>query len=141
MNPATITAAIAVAAIVSPIITALINNHYQVKLRKLDYVDEQLKNTVYHKRDIFEKYLHYSGRLLYTGSPDDYMLYYSYYFQALLYVDDELAYDMQDAHRLFDKMDRGDELQLLLFGISSEIKKLIASMPPIGSSKRTIMHK
>lgn len=141
MTPAVITAVVAVAAVISPMFTTFINNYFQLKLRKLDFEEERLNNTVYHKREIFEKYLFYSGRLLCTGFADDYPPYYSYYHQALLYVDDQLASKMEQAHLLFVQMDRNVTLQSLMFSISSDLKNVISSMQPKGSSKRTIIHK
>ena len=37
----TITAILGIAAIISPIATAIINNHYQLKLKKLEYQQKE----------------------------------------------------------------------------------------------------
>lgn len=41
MNPAEITAIIALCAIISPMLTAIINNHYQIKLKRIEIQQAQ----------------------------------------------------------------------------------------------------
>ena len=53
----TISAIVAIAAIISPVITALINNAYQLKLRKLEIQQQRYENDIMHRRKIFEDFL------------------------------------------------------------------------------------
>lgn len=53
----TISAIVAIAAIISPVITALINNAYQLKLRKLEIQQQRYEQDTLHRREIFENFL------------------------------------------------------------------------------------
>ncbi len=53
----TISVIVALAAIVSPILTAIINNRYQLKLKKLELKQKEYEQTVLYKRKIFENSL------------------------------------------------------------------------------------
>ena len=53
----TITAILGIAAIISPIATAIINNRYQLKLKKLELKQAHMDKTTYYIRSIFENYL------------------------------------------------------------------------------------
>ena len=60
----TITAILGIAAIISPIATALINNHHQLKLKKLEYQHQEKESTFFYKRGIYEDYLKYAGKCI-----------------------------------------------------------------------------
>ena len=62
----TVTAILGIAAIISPIATAIINNLYQIKLKKLEMKQQKLEKTTYYIRSIFENYLRYAGRCIYS---------------------------------------------------------------------------
>ena len=51
----TVTAILGIAAIISPIATTIINNRYQLKLKKLEFQQIHLEKTTYYIRSIFEK--------------------------------------------------------------------------------------
>lgn len=86
----TISAIIAVAAIISPILTTLINNSHQMKMKKIEMKEKQYERTVEYQRNILQSYLKASGRCL--GCPDDEALkeYHESYFLALMYVSDDV---------------------------------------------------
>ena len=49
----TISVIVALCAIISPILTAFINNTHQLRLKKIDLAQKELESTVMHKRAIF----------------------------------------------------------------------------------------
>lgn len=53
----TVTAILGIAAIISPIATAIINNHYQLKMRRLDSEIELRKEKSFYNREVYENYL------------------------------------------------------------------------------------
>lgn len=57
----TITSAIALAAIVSPVLVALINNHYQYKAKQLEIISTQ-------KFSVIEKYLNSAGAVVHRST-------------------------------------------------------------------------
>ncbi len=88
----TVTAILGIAAIISPIATAIINNRYQLKLKKLEFQQKHLEKTTYYIRSIFENYLRYAGRCIYNSDRAALKDYGEYYFLALSYAPDELTH-------------------------------------------------
>lgn len=82
----TISVIVAVCAIISPILTAIINNRHQYKLRKLDDEKEFRKTSTMYKRDILENYLKYLGECHVNATADSGSNYGKYYFLAYLYA-------------------------------------------------------
>lgn len=91
----TISAIIAVVAVISPIFTALINNHHQLKLKSLEIRQEHFEKNVLHERDIFEKYIVLSSHYLRFYEPNDRAEYQEAYFLAYTYAPDHLRDKMQ----------------------------------------------
>lgn len=87
----TITGILAISAIISPIATAIINNHYQLKLKKLELEQDHLNNTTYYIRSIFENYLRYAGKCIYFSNQENETGYNEYYFLALVYAPAQIA--------------------------------------------------
>lgn len=87
----TVTAILGIAAIISPIATAIVNNLYQLKLKKIELQQKHLENTTYYIRSIFENYLRYAGRCIYNSDRVALKDYGEYYFLALSYAPDEMT--------------------------------------------------
>ena len=95
INPTiTMTVVVSLCAVISPIFTTIINNHYQLKLRKLEINHEQYKETFLFNRNIFTNYLKYTGRCIYY--PDDNALkeYGEHCFTALAFAPTNLRTEM-----------------------------------------------
>ncbi len=86
----TISVILASAAIISPIFTALINNWYQLRLKKLDLKQQHIENTILYQRKIFECYLKYVGRCVNYADANALKDYGEYYFLALTYAPDDI---------------------------------------------------
>lgn len=97
VNIATI---LALCAIISPILTALINNAHHTKIKKLELKQEHYQNTVLHQREIFENYLRYTGRCIYHSDISAVKDYGEYYLSALAYAPKDLIGDMIEANDL-----------------------------------------
>ena len=65
----TISVIIAICAIISPIITTLLNNHHICKMRKLDDAAQLQKDSYFYKRGIYEDYLRCTCRCITAASP------------------------------------------------------------------------
>lgn len=87
----TVTSILGIAAIISPIATAIVNNLYQLKLKKIELQQKHLENTTYYIRSIFENYLRYAGRCIYNSDRVALKDYGEYYFLALSYAPDEMT--------------------------------------------------
>lgn len=95
-----ITSVLAICAIVSPILTACINNAHNTKIKKLELKEEKYRNTVLHKRDIYENYLKTAGRCIYYADSDALKDFGEYHMQALVWADDELFDKMTNISKL-----------------------------------------
>ena len=87
----TISVILAVCAIVSPIATAIINNHYLFKLKKLELQHEDEKASFFYKRGVYEDYLRFTGNIILhqtVANVDDYGKIYPL---ALIYFPDNLC--------------------------------------------------
>lgn len=91
----TVTTILGIAAIISPIATAIINNRYLLKLKKIELQQEHIEKTTYYIRSIFENYLRYVGRCIYNADREALKDYGEYYFLALTYAPNDIAKDMQ----------------------------------------------
>ena len=81
----TITAILGIAAVISPIATAIINNRYQLKVKKLELEQNHKDKTTYYVRSIFENYLRYTGKCINLMISETEGNYGEYYFLALTY--------------------------------------------------------
>lgn len=90
----TITSLLALCAIISPIFTAIINNKYQLKLKKLELGYQEKTDTIIHRRNIFEGYLKSVGRCIEFSDPPAQKEYGEFYFSALLYAPPDIHSEM-----------------------------------------------
>lgn len=86
------------AAIFSPMLTAIISNQYQLKLKKLELEDAARKDDENHKREIIEQYLIHAGRCLKEPYAENFSAYAGYHAIAFQYVPKELHGKMQKLH-------------------------------------------
>lgn len=96
---------LALAAIISPILTAIINNIHHTKLKKMELKQQHFENTVMHEREIFENYLKHAGRCIYYADSNALKDYGEYYFNALLCAPPNLQKCMIEANEYMQKYD------------------------------------
>ncbi len=96
----TISVIIALAAIISPILTAIINNAHQKKMKKLELDQEHYEKTVSYQKNIFEEYLRKAGNHIGVNCSDVKASkeYYNAYLAALLYAPNYLQLLMNETH-------------------------------------------
>lgn len=122
-----ITCIIALGSFLSPPITALINNHHQLKLKRLDLEAEQYKQTVLYKRNLFENYLKQTGKVIFNKSYENLGEYGELFLQAYVYAPIELRQDMSELNRLiysYEWSKANDFSQDVSEKISSLLQKL-----------------
>lgn len=100
----TVTAILGIAAIISPIATAIINNRYQLKLKKMELNQEHLEKTTYYIRSIYENYLRYAGRCINNHDREARKDYGEYYFLALMYAPSSISDALININRAMDSM-------------------------------------
>ncbi len=123
----TVTAILGIAAIISPIATAIINNRYQLKIKKLELQQKHLESTTYYIRSIFENYLRYAGRCIYNSDLDARKDYGEYYFLALSYAPESLSNSFININTAIYQNDYEYAISLLE-KLKPEINKLLQTM-------------
>ena len=91
----TVSVIIALCAIISPILTSLINNRHQLKLKKLELEQQHLEKTVSYYRSIFEQYLKSCSKHLEDLSVFNHTEYTECYLTALLYAPQSIVEEMK----------------------------------------------
>ena len=120
----TISVIVALCAIISPVLTAIINNRYLAKSEESKQKQKSYENTTLHKREVFENYMMYAGQCIYYSDPDALKNYGKYYSPVLMLVPVHLRPDMIEANQL---MQRGqfDEAVKLFEKISLQLNTII----------------
>ena len=90
----TISVVIAVCAIISPVITTLLNNRHLYKMKKHDMKLEAEKSSYFYKRGIYEEYLKLAGKCVADANHDSMREYGEIYLLALVYFPEELRPDL-----------------------------------------------
>lgn len=80
----TISAIVAISAVISPIFTAIINNHYQLKLKKIELKQKEYEQTILYKRNILENYIRYLNGVYQYPNKESLSNYAQYYSLAIL---------------------------------------------------------
>lgn len=96
----TITAIIAICSLVSPIATAVINNHHQKSMKKLEYQEQEKQRKIERKREIYEDYVRAAGACIQHTNPEALSEFARHSAQILCYVPDDLVNDVQLLERL-----------------------------------------
>lgn len=112
----TISVVIAVCAIISPVITTLLNNHHLYRMKKLDLKQEAEKSSYFYKRGIYEEYLKCAGRCVANANSEAMQEYGKTYPLAIIYFPEDLrpelmrinnlicSYSMQEARAALDEL-------------------------------------
>lgn len=90
----TISVIVALCAIISPILTALINNRHHTKIKKIELRQQHYEKTVLHQRELFERYLKNAGRIIQFPQIETKKDYGEAYFAALFLAPSELREQM-----------------------------------------------
>ncbi len=95
-----VTAIVALSAILSPIITTIINNKHILKIRALDDKRSKYIETTKYKQSIIENFIKYAGRCISHADIKAIHDYGEYYFLALTYAPDDIREQMKELHSL-----------------------------------------
>ena len=91
-----ITASLAVAAIISPILVAVINNHHNYKIRKLELAtDKKIEN--------FERLCEHLSIYLNDPTDNNYRHYLMWYQKSVIYMSGSTLETMNEINRLIEK--------------------------------------
>lgn len=109
----TITAIIAICALISPIATTLINNYYQKVMKKLEYEEQEKQRRITRKREIFEEYLCAAGACLQHHTPEALLAFGRCSARVLCYVPEELQNEIIMLEKFVLARNSSDGLNLL----------------------------
>ena len=89
-----VTVVIAICAIISPILTTLLNNRHIYKMKKLEMKLDSEKASLFYKRGIYEQYLKAAGTCVSYANQQLINEYGEIYLLALIYFPEELQTEL-----------------------------------------------
>lgn len=123
----TISVILALAAIISPIFTTIINNRYQLKIKKLEVKQKEYEQTILYKRNIFENYLRYLNDVFQNPTKESMSGYAQYYPLAFMYLPPDVQQKLSVVNHKLGQSARAnivDEIDEIIICISTELQKL-----------------
>ncbi len=115
-----ISVVLALCAIISPILTAIINNRHQTKIKRMELSQQEYRDTILYHRDVYENYLKHAGRCIYYADQDALKDYGEYYYAALMYAPHDVHSDMVKAN-YFMLENKFDEASPIIEVIAAKI--------------------
>lgn len=118
---------VALCAIISPILTAIINNCYQLKIKKLELKQKEYEQSILYKRNIFENYLRYLNDVFQNPTKESLSGYAQYYPLAFMYLPPDVREKLSVVnHKLGESAHANivDEIDEIIVAISTELQKL-----------------
>lgn len=122
-----ITVIVAIAAIISPVITTLLNNHYQLKIKKMEMQQKQYEDTVLYRRQVIENYLQALSVIMQNFSRSNLEIYAKYYSIAYLYLPDTIQEEMSNINHEIYSVGGSctpEKFNHLITEINKELRKL-----------------
>lgn len=110
----TITAIIGLAAIFSPILTSLINNHHQLKMKKLELQHEDALRREAYEREIYEGYIRAAGACTQVHGADLLRKFGEASSVAQFYVPDDVREKMQKLEKVLRGEEKANNRELLV---------------------------
>lgn len=124
----TITAIIAVVALVTPLITTHLNNNHQLELRKLELNEDNKKLSNLHKKEIFEEFLKSAGRYISNPSSEHTKLFSEQCLVISLYLPDDLSSDVLDIYKDRYNNNGLNNINDKIIEITPKIKQILNSL-------------
>lgn len=99
----TISVIVTLVAIISPIFTSVINNIYQLKLKKLELKQSEYEKITLHKRELFENFLSAFNQVCHIRTTETVSLYASSYSLIYVYLPPNVRSDLGMVNLLISK--------------------------------------
>ena len=125
----TLTSIIAIVALISPILTALINNYYSLKIKELENNQKRYDESIKKKQEIFEKYCQTLSQVAIQHNVAIAIIneYASSYGKAILYMSPEDSQSAIEINRLIEERRFKSAFNLAsnhILSIKKEVDKL-----------------
>lgn len=111
---------VALCAIISPILTSIINNRYQLKLKRMELSKQEYQDSILYQRNVYENYLKHAGRFIYYTDADAQKDYGEYYYSALMYAPPDIRCAMVKANNLLLE-NKIEDASAIVEGIAAKI--------------------
>lgn len=129
VNSLTVTEIIAFVALLSPIVTAVINNYFQIKIKELEISERRYDESIRQKKELFEKYCQSLSKVvirqnIVAETLNEYALNYG---KAILYMsseDEEIAITINKLIEQRELIQAYSLTNAHLLSIKKEIHKL-----------------
>lgn len=122
-----ITVIVAIAAIISPVLTTLLNNNHQLQLKRLELRQEEYNRTILYKREIFENFLKGLSQISQSATRESLDLYSEYYPLAYMYLPPDLQKKLSELNPIVRERDM-DKLIPYVDFLSVEIHKVLQAL-------------
>ena len=119
----TITAIIAICALVSPILTAIINNIFQLLLRRQEFKHEEKLADEEHEREVFEGYVRAAGACIQVQNTEALHEFGRHSSQAMYYVPEDIREEMLKLEKSIRTDDKSSKVELL-YTITTKLRQL-----------------
>ena len=111
---------VALCAIISPILTSIINNRYQLKLKRMELSKQEYQDSILYQRNVYENHLKHAGRFIYYTDADAQKDYGEYYYSALMYAPPDIRCAMVKANNLLLE-NKIEDASAIVEGIAAKI--------------------
>lgn len=124
----TVPAILVITSIIAPIVTTILNNRHQLKLKRLELKEKRYAESVVYQRQLFENYLRCAGKFSKSADTKESAEYGEAFFLAYLYAPSELRPLMESLDTFIVKYD-ADGASRMLPLVTSAISAHIAALP------------
>lgn len=128
----TLSIIVAMCSIVAPVISSVLTNRYNLKLRRLDYAQKQMERQRYYDQTLYEEYLKSAGRCIGKSDFESMQKYKEAYYLLLAYAPSDIRAAMIE---IDSKMHTGStsgnaSCGILLNDLSEHIHELLQRQSP-----------
>lgn len=123
----TVSIILGLSAIISPILVALINNHHQYKMKKLEYKQKEHEENILYRRKIFVNFLQAFNKVCQAPSDENISSYSECYSLAYIYLPDYVRKDMGKFNLLINNQNFDEAIKYvdaLSMDVCKELQKL-----------------
>lgn len=123
----TITTVLALVAIISPVLTAIIDNIFRLILKHSENKQKRYEQNALHKREIFENFLSAFNEVCHLKDNDTISRYASSYSLVYVYLPKNVQHDLATVNLLIEKRDWNEAIKyvdLISTDIYKEMQKL-----------------
>lgn len=118
----TITTVLALVAIISPVLTAIIDNIFRLILKHSENKQKRYEQNTLHKREIFENFLSAFNEVCHLKDNDTISRYASSYSLVYVYLPKNVQHDLATVNLLIEKRDWNEAIKYVDL-ISTDIYK------------------